>query len=146
MKHTLCVLLTVASLPAFSTSNADFDKVQWNYEIFNDGMDKEPFDVSILKGSPEGKPFKGESVKIPLENIECDVTPGQIHEKTLEVYRGFSCMDKSNESFSQSLWVGCGPSKIADSATIFINGNHCDKTKKCYPKSYKVIFSCLTKK
>jgi hypothetical protein len=138
----LATLILGLSSTSNALSDADFDKVKWTYEIFEDDTGPELFEVSIDKQSPSGKPHTSESLKIPLKNVECAVHPPMIHGESLVVSRALSCKEKGNKSFSQSIWVGCGPSKKSDVATNHVHGIYCETEKKCYQKEYKIIYSC----
>jgi hypothetical protein len=145
MKLSLITLLF--SFSAFANIDMSlFDKIKWDYEVFESEPQSTNFGKSIEKGTPSNSRTLGrsENVKIPLENIECFTNIPSINVGTPSlVDRVFYCQEKGrSKTFSMSSSISCGPAKKKDISKTYIYGNFCESEKKCYGKSYMVIFSC----
>ncbi|MFZ4712209.1 MAG: hypothetical protein ACOYL6_00725 [Bacteriovoracaceae bacterium] len=123
-----------------------FDKVKWSYEVFESEPQSVNFQKSIEKGSPSSARTLGfsEKVNVPLKDIECFMNVPWIRVSTPSlVDRDFYCHERGrSNTFRISSSISCGIAKKKDISKTYIYGNFCESEKKCYEKSYMVIFSC----
>ena len=139
------ILMTVLlgnSLIAYGIEDSDFDKVQWSYEVFDDSGDPGEFNHSVSKGSLASRPKNEETLDVPLKNADCSAHVPSIHVNSLLVNRGMSCKEKGNKTFVHTATLECGKSKVKDVSTSYAHGTFCETSKKCYQKSYKIVFAC----
>jgi hypothetical protein len=136
----MTVLLGYSS-SSYAAEDSDFDKVQWSYEIFDDG-DPGAFNHSISKGILTNRPLNNEALNMPLGNADCVFHPPQMNLNSSLVNRTMTCKEKGNKTFSHATYIECGKPKVKDIATSFVYGKFCETEKKCYQKSHKIIFSC----
>lgn len=142
MKFIMGFVFLALSSIAFSFDDSDFDKVNWNYEVFDDGGDPGEFNHSVSKGSLSDRPKNGETLSLPLKNVECVAHVPSIHAFDLLVNRGMTCLEKGNKNFVQTAIIKCGKSRRRDVSTNYVQGIFCEAEKKCYQKSYRIVFDC----
>ena len=143
MKQLLFILF-LFGLSSFYVVNADatFDNVKWTYEVIEDYVGPRLEEVSIDKQSLSGKTYKSISLKIPLKNVECHISPPMTSGVRSIISRAMSCQEKGNKTFSFIIWVNCGLSKKTHTVESYVSGIHCENEKKCNRKEYKIIYSC----
>lgn len=142
MKILMGFLLLITSAFA-GIDDIPFGKVNWSYEVFDDSGDPGEFNHSISKGNLSNKsPNNSEMIDIPLKNVECLAHAPVGHTKTMLLSKSMTCSEKGNTSFRYSSLTECGKSKRFDVSKSYIDGNFCETEKKCYQKSFKIIFSC----